>query len=185
MTAVRALKRLAVGVVLVAAALAVLLLVVLLPGRKNVVLIDNAFAFPVTVTVAGHAPVTVAAGRYHALEVDQGTWRLSASGPEGVVEEGTFAVPEREDPLIGFRGLYNLGGNAKYVLVSMCYGGSNCDHGIDRVGDGLRFFAIPRKVVGELDEAFPSAAPGSGVAARVHLCHAGATKDDVGCAGAH
>lgn len=182
MTALRALKRLALGVAVVAAAFAVLLVVVLLPGRKNVVVIDNAFAFPVTVTVAGHPPLTVPPGAHHPLEVEQGSFTLTASGPAGVVEEGSFAVPEREDPFIGFHGIYNLGGKAKYAVVSRCYGGPSCDRGVDRVGDGLRFFAVPRKVVGELDEPFPSTVAGSGVSGRTHLCHVGATLEAVACA---
>ncbi len=158
-----------------------LLFAALFIERGSSVVLDNGNDFPVAVAIDGKDAATIAPHQHKRVSSKAGAHTLVARGPSGVVDEGTFTIPQPKGALDGFRAVYNLGGAARYVLVSICYGGSNCDQGVERIGEGKRFFELPKVLYGELDGEIPETTAGSGVQSHLFFCHAGATRKQFAC----
>jgi hypothetical protein len=178
--ALRAFRRIAIGIAAIPLAICAWAEWMDRHPTPSFVILDNANDYPVDIMV-NDKPVFLAARTHRRITVEPQPYRLRATGPTGtVVDEGSFTVPPRVNRA-PFAGLYNIAGRGRYVLVSLCYGGPHCDQGIDRVGDGMRFFPIQIQEWEDLDQTIPRRTGGSGVLTRRFLCHAGATATEHGC----
>jgi hypothetical protein len=150
----------------------------LLLRRGAAVILDNGNDFAVRVSVDGKDVGSLAAHAHRSIASQPGDHTVVARGPDGVVDDGRFTIPASKGALDSFRGVYNIGGAARYVTVSVCYGSPYCDHGVDGIGEGQRFFQLPVRVSTELDAPIPSTGhEGS----HIFFCHAGATRHDFAC----
>jgi hypothetical protein len=140
-------------------------------------LIDNPASEAVTVTVDGEAVGTVSPGQALTVEVEPGTHQLVATGPSGVIEQGSFAFTEGGD-YSRLCGVYNLGGSAQYADVTVYYAddpSSSQPPTISPAGQGQRFF-LTSSAHCELDRRFEDVVTTSSAASITsvtHICHVG------------
>lgn len=142
------------------------------------VLIDNPSPQSVAVTVDGESMGNVAPNGSLSIEVEPGTHQLAATGPAGVVEQGSFTFAEAGD-YAEMCGIYNLGGSARYANVTVYYAddpSSSRPPSIAPAGEGQRFF-ITNSAFCELDRSFEDVITTSSalsITSVTHLCHIGA-----------
>ncbi len=141
--------------------------------RERYVYIVNGTNASVTPQINGKAIGTaLAPWASYRLDVDTGHYTVSAD-VQGKPDQGSFDVPARPSFTSGLRGIYTIGGDAQYALLTAHYTISGGKPTAKEVGDGARYFEVKDWFTGAPDEKFPESVETDsyGEVTITHICH--------------
>jgi hypothetical protein len=118
----------------------------------NKINVVNGFDFPVEVRIDEDEPVTIEAGDDRLLRPGDGEHTITARGPSGVVVDARFTIGEAHREENGFIGVYDLGGQSRFVIVRLDASGKEAPDRatIRRFVPPGPFFEMPREVTDQV-----------------------------------
>jgi hypothetical protein len=156
--------------------------------QQNAVLFENSLDKAGDLSLNGKSYGSLGPHQHLRLELDPESYALTFSADGTKLDEGTLVVPKLKGGLgnVGYRAVYNIGGQKGLGVVTKFYGGGLKDTVVP-IESGKRLVEVPPNAdLAKVDEAFPKSITvpkGAMFGTVVRLCHIDEEKEAVGCPG--
>jgi len=156
-------------------------------SQKNVVLFENSFDEPGTLSLNGKSFGAIGPHQHVRLELDGGTYAVAFESGGKKIDDGSLSVVSSKGGFgsVGYRGVYNIGGHKGLAVITKYYGSGPKDQ-VKLLSEGERVVETPRVELAKIDDGFPDSVtvPESQMYAEVtRVWHVDEQKDSVGCPG--